>query len=323
MSPRLPVPVSPRLRVPASPGPPSPLLRTPGGWARSTGSLRSNQVEKFADANGIRLRYLDRAGNAPVLVLLPGLTANSHSFDGLMKAGLSPRFRTIAIDLRGRGLTDKPAAGYSMQDHAEDVVGLLKEISVNKVVLCGHSFGGMLAIYISAKFPELVDKLVLLDAATDLVNEGSLEAIKPSLDRLGRRFNSWEEYLSLIKSSPFFDSWWDLSIESYYKADVEIADDGSVRQRSNRENILEAATRTMEEDWDAHVKAVKQPVLLLHAAGRVGLAGTGPLVSLTSAESTCEALSNCKYVEVSGNHFTMLYGEAAETIVREISHFAS
>ena len=76
-------------------------------------------------SNGIRLHYLDHGGDGPMLVLAPGLTANAHSFDGLVHAGLGSAARVLALDLRGRGESDQPPSGYAMEDHARDVLGFL------------------------------------------------------------------------------------------------------------------------------------------------------------------------------------------------------
>ena len=107
---------------------------------------------KFSQVNGIRLHYLDHAGGDPVVVLLPGLTANAQSFDGLIGAGLCPAHRVLALDLRGRGLSDKPPSGYSLAAHAADVIGLLDALQLERVVLGGHSFGGLLSFYLAANF---------------------------------------------------------------------------------------------------------------------------------------------------------------------------
>src|SRR5262245_59777895 len=82
-------------------------------------------MDRFVETNRIRQHFLAHPGDCPAIVLLPGLTANAHAFDGLIQQGLSPRFRVLALDLRGRGESDKPAAGYTMADHAADVIGLL------------------------------------------------------------------------------------------------------------------------------------------------------------------------------------------------------
>ncbi len=65
-------------------------------------------------------------------MLLPGITANLHNFDGLIDAGLAPRFRVVALDLRGRGLSDKPAQGYSIPEHAADVIGVLDGLGLSE-----------------------------------------------------------------------------------------------------------------------------------------------------------------------------------------------
>lgn len=276
-------------------------------------------MDRFAHVNNIKLHYIDHAGGEPTLVLLPGLTANAHAFDGLIRAGLS--FRALALDLRGRGLSDKPATGYSMAEHAADVIALLDELGIRQVVMCGHSFGGLLTMYLASRYPERVKKLVIIDSSGLLVNPQTRALIKPSLDRLGKTVDSWETYLEAMKRAPFFTDWWDSTIESYFKADVETSEDGTVQPRSRPENISEAMDKASEEDWAAHISAIRQPAILLHAPGGYGPAGTPPIVTLEQARATSDALPECRYIEVPGNHFTMLYGEGARRIVESITEF--
>src|SRR5215467_12718304 len=206
-------------------------------------------MDRLVNVNGIGLHCIEHEGGLPPVVLLPGLTANANSFDGLVEAGLAPRFRVVAIDLRGRGQSDKPATGYSMAEHAADVIGLMDSLGLKQAVVGGHSFGGMLAMYIASRFPGRVQKLLVLDSAAGLISPQTREMIKPSLGRLGRRFPSWQEYLDFIKKAPFFEDWWEPEIEGYYRADVETAEDGSVTPRSRYENIAEAMDRVSEIDW--------------------------------------------------------------------------
>jgi pimeloyl-ACP methyl ester carboxylesterase len=77
---------------------------------------------QFVHTNRIRLHVLEHPGNGPTVVLLHGLTANAHVFDGLAVAGLAPRYRLLAPDLRGRGLSDKLPTGFTMADHAADAL---------------------------------------------------------------------------------------------------------------------------------------------------------------------------------------------------------
>ena len=178
-------------------------------------------MDLLGRVNGLQLHVLDHPGSHGPLVLMPGLTANAHSFDGLISAGLSPALRVLALDLRGRGSSDKPDSGYSMADHAADVLGLMNALGLGRVVLGGHSFGGLLSIYMASRHPDRVDKLVLIDAAGSM-HPRVRELIKPSVDRLGKVLPSWDAYLEAMKQMPFFQGWWDPAIESYYRADVRV-----------------------------------------------------------------------------------------------------
>jgi pimeloyl-ACP methyl ester carboxylesterase len=277
-------------------------------------------MERFVYVNNIQLHYLDHLGGDPPLVLMPGLTANACSFDGLIKAGLSPVLRVLALDLRGRGLSQKPDSGYSMADHCADVLGLLDALELRQVVLGGHSFGGLLSIYMAAHHPERVSKLVIIDAAGSM-HPQVRELIKPSVDRLGNVLPSWEAYLEAMKQMPFYQGWWDPTIESYYRADVEIRNDGTVKPRSRPEAIIEAVENALAEDWAQLLSAVRQPVLLLNAPGSFGPPGTPPVLPREQAMDTVNMLSEGRYVEIPGNHMTMLYGEGARRIVEAILAF--
>jgi pimeloyl-ACP methyl ester carboxylesterase len=278
-------------------------------------------MDRFIRTNGIQLHYLEHPGDGPPIVLLPGLTANAHAFDGLIQAGLCPRFRALALDLRGRSLSDAPAEGYTMADHAADLIGLLDALGIEQVRLAGHSFGGLLTYYMAAQYPARVMRLIVLDAAISNATPTTRAAIQPSLDRLGRELPSWDTYLDAIKRAPYFDGWWDPAIESYFRADVRVNTDGSVQARSRPEVIATAMDGVIAEDWQAHLAAIRQPTILFQAPGAYGPPGTPPIVSAEQARATIERLADCRSVEVPGNHMTMLYGAGARCIVDGITVF--
>jgi pimeloyl-ACP methyl ester carboxylesterase len=279
-------------------------------------------MEHFARSNGIEIHYLEHPGEGPTLVLLPGLTANAHTFDGLVRAGLGRCARVLALDLRGRGASDQPSVGYGMAEHAADVVGLLDALDLDRVVLGGHSFGGLLSLYIAAHHPERATKLVIIDAAASL-HPSARELLQPALDRLGRVFPSWEAYLQAMQAMPYFIGWWDPLIESSYRAEIQSNADGSVQARSRPETIAAALEGVLIEPWTEHVTRIHQPTLLLNALGPYGPPGSPPLVPRAQAEATVRALAQGRYVEIPGNHVTMLYGEGAAAIVDAVSLFLS
>ena len=277
-------------------------------------------MDRFVKLNNFQLHYLDHPGDDPPLVLMPGLTANAHSFDGLIKAGLNSTMRVMALDLRGRGLSDKPVTGYSLAEHAADVLGLLDALEIPQVVLGGHSFGGLLTLYMAAHHPERISKLVIIDAAGSM-HPQVRELIKPSIDRLNKVLPSWEAYIEMMKQMPFYHGWWDPTIESYYYADVEIRDDGTVKPRSRPEAIIEAVDNVLTEDWAQHLAVIKQPLLLLNALDSFGLPGTPPVLPRELALETVSSVVDGHYVEVPGNHMTMLFGEGAQRMAEDIKAF--
>ncbi len=277
-------------------------------------------MEHFRHVNNIVLHYLDHKGNGPTIVLLPGLTANANEFDGLIKAGLSPRFRVLTLDLRGRGQTEKPATGYSMADHAADVLGLLELLGTQQVIMGGHSFGALLTLYIAAHHPERIRKMIIIDGAAKL-HPRVRELIQPSLNRMGRVFASWDEYIKTMKQNPAFHGWWDPTIESYYRADVQTNADGTVQSRLYKEGILEATDKALEEPYGEYVSRIDKPAILLNAIGAYGPEGTPPVLPYEQAQETVQAIKNCRYVEIPGNHITMLFGDSAKIVVDTITQF--
>jgi pimeloyl-ACP methyl ester carboxylesterase len=276
---------------------------------------------KFASLEAIRMHYLDFPGGNPPIVLLHGLSANSSEFRGLVDAGLSPRFHVIAPDLRGRARTDKPAEGYSMSDHANDVIALLDHLGLKQVVIGGHSFGALLSIFIAANFPERVSRVIVIDAAIQM-HPQVRELIKPSLDRLRQILPSADEYVSQMQRAPHVAGFWDDAIEGYFRAEIQENTDGTAQSLTSAEAIAQALDGVQNEQWAELVSRVKQPVLLLNSTGEYGPPGSPPVVPAEHATATARAFANCKYVEIPGNHLTMVFGESASLVCKEIEEFA-
>lgn len=274
-------------------------------------------MDKFTQTNGISLHYLDHSGDEPTLIMLHGLSANAHFFDGLAASSLPNRL--LAVDLRGRGLSDKPETGYEMAEHAADIIGLMDNLGLDQVILAGHSFGGLLTCYLAANFPERVSKCIVMDSG--FMHPSVKELIKPSLDRLTQRIPSWEAYRDAIKNAAYWQGFWDTAVENYYRADVQSDDDGSVQARSKPENIAEAVDKALEEPWNKIFDRVQQPTIMLHAMGAFGAPGTMPVLPPEQALETVNALPNCRYQTVPGNHMTMLFGDNVEALAQEITTF--
>jgi pimeloyl-ACP methyl ester carboxylesterase len=278
-------------------------------------------TDRMVTTNGIRLHVVDHGGEAPVLVLAPGLTANAHSFDGLMRAGLGRAARVLAVDLRGRGESDQPDSGYTMEDHAADLLGLLDALGLERVAMGGHSFGGLLTYWLAANHPERIERCVVIDAPAQ-ADPAILDQIKPALDRLGITYPSWDAYLDRVRAMPYFaEGGWDDDVEAYFRADVRFEPDGSVRARSRSEHIRAAVEGTLAVDWPALVTRIGVPVLLLRAPGDFGPPGSPPLLSREDAERTVARLRYGRLIDGVGNHITFVFGRGAEVLTEAITEF--
>jgi pimeloyl-ACP methyl ester carboxylesterase len=111
---------------------------------------------------GVRLHVQD-VGAGPPVVLLAGFGLDHEVWDGAV-CGLLPERRVLAVDLRGTGLSDKPAGGYDMPRLAADVLAVLEGLDLRDVALVGHSFGGQVALAVAgiSAGPERVRRLVLV-----------------------------------------------------------------------------------------------------------------------------------------------------------------
>lgn len=112
--------------------------------------------------NGVHLGHESRGTVGPVLVLLHAFPLNRAMWEPQM-TDLCVDFRTVALDFRGFGESDAPDGPYSMEMLADDVKGLLDHLAVERVVLCGLSMGGYVALAFYRKYRELVQALVLAD----------------------------------------------------------------------------------------------------------------------------------------------------------------
>jgi 2-hydroxy-6-oxonona-2,4-dienedioate hydrolase len=110
---------------------------------------------------GFKLHYLEAGRGAPV-VLLHGLGGDGSRWTPNIEP-LARDFHVFALDQIGFGESDKPLANYHTGMLAEFLVGFLKAVNIPKASLVGNSMGASVALYAAARFPDVVDRIVLAD----------------------------------------------------------------------------------------------------------------------------------------------------------------
>jgi N-formylmaleamate deformylase len=122
----------------------------------------TNWMTGVCQANGINIHYLRAGGSQPPLVLLHGLTGSGACWTPLARA-LEDEYDVVMPDARGHGNSSTPLHGYRYEDHASDVVGLIRGLGLGAPILLGHSMGGMTAAVVASQVPAALRGLVLAD----------------------------------------------------------------------------------------------------------------------------------------------------------------
>jgi pimeloyl-ACP methyl ester carboxylesterase len=129
-------------------------------WLRASG-VRSDSVQ----AGPYRLHYLE-SGSGPPLVLVHGLASNAMQDWGRLVAPLARRFHVYAPDLPGFGQSERPAAAdYSIPMQVEAVRAFMAAKGLVKARVAGLSMGGWIVARLAGEHPEMVERLVVVDAA--------------------------------------------------------------------------------------------------------------------------------------------------------------
>jgi pimeloyl-ACP methyl ester carboxylesterase len=269
----------------------------------------------FLETNGINLHYIEYPrAHKPFLLLLHGLTANALAFNGLVEAGLNEHWHIFAVDFRGRGQSSKRTFQYSIRHHALDIIGLLDELKIPSIAIAGHSFGGLLSTYLAYHYPERVHQLFILDAAP-VMNPKAAQMLMPAVSRIDKRYKNFDEFIEAIKSSEYMLKWDDAMLP-YYKADVKVDDRGGVECISDMSDIIQISTHVSMEPWAVYFSKLKQNTVLFVAQEAYTMGE--PLLTEQLAKRAFATMRNATYVQVSGNHQTMLFGDGAKEIVQHM-----
>jgi lipase len=265
-----------------------------------------------------------RAGRGPdPVICLHGITAQHRAFNAAARYLETSRC-IVGVDLRGRGDSDKPESGYSLEAHAADVVRVLDHLGLKSAVLAGHSMGGFVALKTALMFPERVRAIVLLDGgwprlestSEELTEEERQEAaaleegLARAFKRLDMTFESPEAYLDFWfpdQNLKMEDLPQDLA--DYYLYDLGKVE-GGYRPKASRVAAEEdspsvsSTSPTTEE-----MRGVGCPVALVRASQGF-FPGSDPLISDEVRDVMAGPLDIRTEILLEGaNHYTMLWPE--------------
>ncbi len=141
----------------------------------------------IANINGVNLNY-EITGQGEAVVFLHGMTGSTQDWANQI-AVLSPKYKVVALDLRGHGRSAAPSREeeYSVPISTDDVFALLNMLNIKKCCLVGHSLGGFVALEFALKHQGMLAALVLVDTSSgQFARAPGFAQLRQKLDELAR-----------------------------------------------------------------------------------------------------------------------------------------
>lgn len=215
-------------------------------------------IGQSIDANGIRTNYLTSGTGGETVVLVhgsgPGVTAYANW--RLVLPVLGEDFTCYAPDMVGFGYSDRPEdVEYGLQTWADQTVGFIKAMGIQKCHLIGNSFGGAIALRIATQHPELIDKIVLMGSmgvpfeigpGLDTVwgYEGTIESMRKVLDYFAYSRDLVNEELAQVRYKASMEPGFHESFSSMFPAprqrwvEAMTTPEDEIRKLTNRTLIV-------------------------------------------------------------------------------------
>jgi 3-oxoadipate enol-lactonase len=116
-------------------------------------------------ANGIEVNY-EIEGEGPLVTLSHSLACNLGMWDEQARALRAQRYRVLRYDTRGHGQTSAPPGPYNLAQLADDLLGLLRGLGIERTHFVGLSMGGMIGQVFALAHPAMIESLVLCDTTS-------------------------------------------------------------------------------------------------------------------------------------------------------------
>jgi pimeloyl-ACP methyl ester carboxylesterase len=210
-----------------------------------------------ARINGAKLWYEVRGQGEPIL-LHHGYTASRVNWMPVAHR-LQPRYRVILMECRGTGESEHTAEGYTLEQYAADVIGMLDHLDIDRVTFAGHSMGGGIGYLLGLDHPDRLERLILMaPIPTEGVGEITPELRAQRIEE--RRRGDRDAILARYRAMRFRD---DVETEAWFE--------------SRAEHILSVS--------DGHFERGAESMQALHVVDRLGDLTTPTLMIAGAVDS--------------------------------------
>jgi pimeloyl-ACP methyl ester carboxylesterase len=146
--------------------------------------------------------YLDQGKGYPIILLHGGI-GTSKTWENIIPQ-LVKHYRVIAPDCRGHGKSDNPTNNFSYKSMAEDIIGLIKTLNLEKPIICGYSDGGQIALELAIYNPDLI-KAIVVSGVLIKISEEYVKALnnmgieKPGIVNFEQLEEVLNDFLPIVK----------------------------------------------------------------------------------------------------------------------------
>jgi pimeloyl-ACP methyl ester carboxylesterase/DNA-binding CsgD family transcriptional regulator len=262
---------------------------------------------KFADAGGLRIAWHE-FGRGPDVLAIPPMVSNvelvwEHPYYRRFLEYFADHVHMVAFDKRGIGLSDRFDRAPTLDERIDDIVAVMDAAGLGSASVLGTSEGGLMAQLFTARYPERVDRLVLINSspgASGLVAlmtdpDGSTERLHEQLAKFARLEATWGhdpqfmvDWFSPVRSDdPTFVAWV-----------------GRLqRQSATAKDLARQAESIAPLDAVEHLGDIAVPTMVAHLRD-------DPVVPFESAAYLAERIPGATLVELPGNdHFVFTHPE--------------
>ena len=255
----------------------------------------------YVEVNGQTLHYKQWSQNGPPLLFLHGVTSSGSSWDIISPQFMS-RYRVMAFDLRGHGLSSKPASGYTWaEDYAADLVEFINTHLDEPAIVVGHSLGAAITVPIAASTPGKVRAVVMED---------------PPLfadERPAHIHNRFKPVLTL-KQMPY-----ELRVERFMDI-MGVDRDAATRRASDLEAVSEQALLELMEGQSSYRVEYWLPMMSCPSLVILGSPERGGVVARDDRPRLERLLTNTTLIEW-GDVGHSIHIEQPERFVSEVKSF--
>lgn len=255
--------------------------------------MATHAREDWFESDGLKLRFVEWGrADAPAIVALHGLRSFAYTWEPVALS-LADRFRFIALDQRGRGMSDwDPLRRYHTVSYVRDVEALVAKLALTRFVIIGHSMGGANAFVHASRHPEQVAALVIEDMGPGAsASSAGAQRIRRELQDTPDRFASWDDAAAFWRRqrpnvSP-------AALQARVQHSMKEMAEGIV-WRHDAAGIAHARLNATPEqlvDLWPHVDAVQAPTLLLRGA-------RSDFLSAQTAQEMCRRNANIRCIEI-------------------------